>query len=94
MRSSAIARDRPPNRLLRILNRVYAAPTSMPPTAIGRTTNFHTGTTRPIQSSPVAPAGSMACSCGPSRKMRSGTNSPQAKTPPEKLSAASSGPMM
>ena len=55
--SSANARPRPADRLLRIRNSVYAAPTSMPPTAIGRTMYRHTAFAFAVQpaSSDVPP---------------------------------------
>ena len=49
----------------------------------------------PESSSGVAPAGRTALECtGRGSRVRSGTSSPQASTPPAKFSAASRGPMM
>jgi hypothetical protein len=44
---------------------VLPAPTSMPPTAIGRTMNFQTATFIPPQDDSAAPGGSRSLSCGP-----------------------------
>src|SRR5208337_3387604 len=69
----------------------------MPPTAIGLTMNFQTASAWPAQKplSGIAPAGkNCATNVGPPRKRISGTNSPQAITPPAKFSDASRGPMI
>ena len=88
----------PMPRLLRMRNSVKHAPTSMPPTAMGRTMKLHTATDSPAQnpvSGMVVPAGAnCATSVGPPRNRISGTSRPQAMTPPAKFSEASRGPMM
>ncbi len=75
-------------------NNVYAAPTIMPPTAMGRTMNRQTEAVSPDHEPSVEPAGRKFCSCGPRKKISSGIRRPHANTPPENCSAASSGPMM
>ena len=88
----------PMPRLLRMRNKVKQAPTSMPPTAIGRTMKLHTAPACPAQkpvSGIVVPAGAnCATSVGPPRNRMSGTSRPQAMTPPAKFSEARRGPMM
>jgi hypothetical protein len=73
---------------------VKVAPTSIPPTAIGRTMYRQTWSAIPAQSivpsTPVYPA----ASSGPRKKMSRGTKRPQARRPPAKFRAPSSGPMM
>ncbi len=62
---SEMARRIPMARLLRIRNSVYAAPTNMPPTAMGRTMNRQTPAARSLQEPSVAPGGRVVLSCGP-----------------------------
>ena len=96
-RTSATLRLRPPIRFARMRYSVYVAPTSMPPTAMGRTMNFQSDTTMAAQAaSSLPPLADMkpSISSGPRKKTSSGTNRPHASRPPAKFSAPSSGPMM
>ena len=95
--TSAMPRLTPAIRFLRILKSVKQAPTSMPPTAIGRTMNRHRwATIAPQAAVSLPPFAAMywSISPGPRKKMSSGTNRPHASRPPAKFSAPSSGPMM
>jgi hypothetical protein len=60
----------------------------MPPTAIGRTTDFQ------IASFTASQEGLAAESCGPRKYANRGTRKPHASRPPAKFSAARRGPMM
>ncbi len=91
LRKSATARFMPSPRFLRMRKSVNDAPTSMPPTAIGRTMLYQVVPATSAQ--PPSPF-TQGCNCGPRKKTSSGTSSPQAKTPPAKFSAPSRGPMM
>jgi hypothetical protein len=73
---------------------VKLAPTSIPPTAIGRTTKRHRCPAMAAQ--PIVPSAAVyaGASCGPRKKTRSGTKRPHDIRPPAKFSEPSSGPMM
>ena len=92
--SSAKARVRPDIRLLRILNNVFAAPTNMPPTAIGRTMKRQIAVDIPVQFVVSVPAGNKCAKSGPMKYTSMGTITHQAKMPPENCSAASFKPMI
>src|SRR5271155_364713 len=74
-RRSANALPSPAVRLARILKRVKAAPTSIPPTAMGRTMYRQTASAIVAQLSGVS-AGMYALSWGPRKKKSKGTISP------------------
>ena len=90
--TSPTERLMPPIRLLRIRNRVKAALISMPPMATVLTMFWNTEVETSVQL--ISPASTAGWYCGASSSVSSGTNRPQERTPPAKLSAASRGPMM
>ncbi len=84
---SATARFMPMPRLLRMRNSVKVAPTSIPPTATGRTMENQTAVATSAHPASPAPLGIVVASCGPRKKISSGTSRPQANTPPAKFKA-------
>jgi len=77
----------------RIENIVFEAPTSIAPTAIGRIWLYQIENTTVCRS--AGPFGVASCPARPGlRKRASGTSTSQLRTPPAKLMAESSKPMM
>ena len=93
VRSSVIERRSPSPSDLRIRSSVQTAPAIIAPTAMGRTSSDQTTPLTAVQSAPAAASRPASAKSG-LKNRTAGIMNHHANTPPEKVSAASRGPMM